>query len=80
MLLRLSLCVSSKNSTRFEMSRNKYAYKTIDGKKKRIHRHIMEEQLGRVLKNNEHVYHLNGNPEDNSIENLVVITKKGKND
>ncbi len=40
----------------------------------------MEEKLGRVLESNEHVYHLNGDSEDNSIENLVVITKKGKND
>lgn len=58
------------------MSRNKYQYKTIDGKKKRLHRHIMEERLGRVLESFEHVYHLNGDSEDNSIENLVVIVKK----
>ncbi len=62
-----------------EMSRNKYAYKTINGNKKRIHRHIMEEILGRILESNEHVYHLNGDSGDNSIENLVVIVKKEKN-
>lgn len=62
------------------MSQNKYAYKTIDGKKNRIHRHIMQEYLGRELESNEHVYHLNGDSLDNNIENLVVIKKKGKDD
>jgi hypothetical protein len=58
----------------------KYAYKTINGNKKRIHRHIMEELMGRELESNEHVYHLNGDSNDNSVENLVVIKKKDKND
>jgi len=58
------------------MSKNKYPHKTINGVKKRIHRHIMEEHLGRLLESNEHVYHLNGDSTDNRIENLVVIPKK----
>lgn len=57
------------------MSRIHYQYKTIDGVKKRIHRIIMEEHLGRFLEPNEHVYHLNGDSRDNRIENLVVIVK-----
>lgn len=57
------------------MSRNNYQYKTINGVKKRLHCHIMEEHLGRELYPNEHVYHLNGDPTDNRIENLVVIVK-----
>ena len=52
-----------------------YEYKTINGKKKRLHRHVMEEHLGRELQAFEHVYHLNGNPKDNRIENLVLIKK-----
>lgn len=35
----------------------------------------MEEHLGRPLDQNEHVYHLNGNPKDNRIENLTIIKK-----
>lgn len=58
------------------MSNNRYAYKTINGKKKSIHRHAMEAFLGRSLDKNEHVYHLDGNPNNNRIENLTVITKK----
>lgn len=62
------------------MSRISYEYKTISGRKMRIHRHIMEFHLGRVLESNEYVYHINGDSRDNRIENLVVIIKKGKND
>lgn len=57
------------------MSENRYKHKTIDGKKQPIHRHIMEENLGRFLEQNEHVYHLDGDPSNNKLENLVVITK-----
>ena len=40
----------------------------------------MEEHLGRLLENCEHVYHLNGDPKDNRIENLIIIKKKLEND
>lgn len=43
--------------------------------KKRLHHHVIEEYIGRVLESNEHVYHLNGDPMDNRLENLVVIHK-----
>ncbi len=52
-----------------------YPCKTINGMKKRLHRHVIEQYLGRTLESNEHVYHLNGDPMDNRIENLVVIQK-----
>ena len=61
------------------VSKNRYTYQTHNGKKDRIHRHIMEEHIGRFLRINEHVYHLNGDPKDNRIENLAVITKKCQN-
>jgi len=57
------------------MSTNTYPHKTINGVKKPIHRHIMEDHLGRLLRENEHVYHINGDPKDNSLENLIVIVK-----
>lgn len=60
------------------MSSNFYAHKTINGMKKRVHRHIMEEHLGRELNSDEHVYHLNSDSMDNRIENLVIIKKKYK--
>ena len=60
------------------MSANKYEYKTINGERKRIHRHIMEAHLGRVLEIDEHVYHISGDSTDNSIDNLIVIKKKSR--
>jgi len=53
-----------------------YPHKTINGIKKRIHTHVMEEHLGRDLEKCEHVYHINGDPNDHSIENLVIIKKR----
>lgn len=57
------------------MSKNFYPYKTVNGIKKRVHRYLMEQHLGRVLEPDEHVYHLNGHSTDNRIENLVVVKK-----
>ncbi len=37
------------------------------------HRYIMEQQLGRKLKLNEAVHHINGKPGDNRIENLCLV-------
>lgn len=58
------------------MSKNKYTHTRVNGVKMSIHRHVMEEHLSRSLEHHEHVYHINGNSKDNSIENLIVITKK----
>lgn len=57
------------------MSKKKYTYRTVNGKKERLHRMILEEHLGRPLEYNEHVYFLNGDTKDNRIENLVIIKK-----
>ncbi len=62
------------------MSDNFYQHKTINGKKDKVHRHIMAERLGRPLEMDEHVYHINGDPADNRLDNLVVIKKKYKCD
>ena len=60
------------------MSENFYHHKTINGIKKTVHRHVMEEHLGRLLEPDEHVYHVNGDSRDNRIENLIIIKKKYK--
>lgn len=38
------------------------------------HRYIMEVNLGRILESNEQVHHIDGNPMNNDISNLQVLT------
>lgn len=58
------------------MPKNKYQYKTINGRKLPIHKHVMIEHLGRDLEPEEHVYHIDGDQNNNEIDNLIVIRKK----
>lgn len=59
-----------------KLQKNGYLTITIGNKKHYVHRLIMEEYLGRKLKSNEQVHHINENKTDNRIENLQVISNK----
>jgi hypothetical protein len=45
------------------------------GKTDREHRFIAEEMIGRKLKQNEVVHHIDGNKRNNAENNLVVMTR-----
>lgn len=53
-----------------------YVYRTVKiaGKTKLLHRHLMEQHLGRALTRSEHVHHINGDRHDNRMENLQVLS------
>ena len=52
-----------------------YVAIVVDGKKKDLHRHLMEQKVGRKLRFNEVVHHKDGNKLNNDIDNLEVISR-----
>lgn len=47
----------------------------IKGKRYKSHRLIMEKHIGRKLKSNEVVHHIDGNGKNNNIDNLKIMTR-----
>lgn len=45
-----------------------------DGRKVKAHRLVMEQHLGRKLRRDEVVHHIDGNRANNDVSNLVVMT------
>lgn len=53
---------------------HRYVRITVDGVRKLEHRHIVEHSIGRPLKTDEHVDHINRIKNDNRLENLRVLS------
>ena len=53
--------------------RRKYKQCRVNGKNMSQHRYLMQKNLGRELKSHEHVHHINNDPLDNRLENLILI-------
>ena len=62
------------NHRQERVQKNGYVTICIGNKKFYTHRLVMEKHLGRKLKRNEQVHHINGNKLDNRIENLELTT------
>jgi hypothetical protein len=71
------LCLSEKYRTNkrkedFYIDKHGYAQIRIDGKFMAEHRHVMQQKLGRQLKDSESVHHINGIRHDNNPDNLEL--------
>jgi len=64
------------NGGKFRAQKSGYTFTRVDvGKYRQEHRVVMENALGRKLKRGEFIHHIDGDKNNNSIENLMVVAQ-----
>ncbi len=58
----------------FNAALGRWQVRLPDGRRAYRYRQVMEAHLGRRLRPDEHVHHINGDPADDRIENLQVLS------
>jgi hypothetical protein len=58
------------------MGKAKYISRMINGKVRTVHRYLVEQKIGRPLRKDEIVHHINGNTRDNRLKNLEITNHK----
>lgn len=67
-----------KNAAGVRVTKSGYAeYTRGEHKGRLVHVVIMEQRLGRPLREDEQVHHIDGNPQNNSDANLALMTRAG---
>lgn len=64
------------NHRTFNPTTTRYHSTSVNGKSTPVHRAVMEAHLGRRLSTSEFVHHINGDKQDNRLENLEVMDPK----
>ena len=74
---RLALGIKKHNTPKGVVTgRNGYLYITLEDKTRvPLHRHVLEQSIGRKLLVTEIVHHKDGNKHNNSLENLEILSR-----
>lgn len=59
---------------RFNKTIGRWSVVLPDGRLKYRYRYVMEQHIGRPLRTDEHVHHINDDPTDDRLENLQLLT------
>ena len=53
---------------------NRWTVRTPDGRTMYRYRWVMEQAIGRPLRDDEHIHHINGDSTDDRLENLEIVS------
>jgi hypothetical protein len=70
-------CANARPTTGLVLDRGRGRWLIVcrDGSRVAFYRAVMAAHIGRLLDSDEHVHHRNGDPSDDRIENLELVTR-----